>query len=138
MPTQPPNTPSAANLTGTVLDNLLPGSPLQPQISAALNAALNGRRDHQASRALVGLINTIPAADLVAAKDLSLQAFAQQQIDPMANGGVEKLERGLARRGAFQRLRKIGPALAHERECFEPLLEGQPLHHRGPSTFTSR
>jgi hypothetical protein len=90
MPTQSSNTPSTANLTGTVLDNLQPGSPLQPQISAELNAALKTQLAAAATAAnlpaLVGLINVMPAADFVAAKDLSLQAFAQQQIDPMVSG----------------------------------------------------
>ena len=90
MPIQSPNTRAAANLTGTVLDNLKPGAPLQPQISTTLNAALKTLLAAAATTAklpvLVGLINSMPTADLIAAKDLTLQAFAQQQIDPMVAG----------------------------------------------------
>jgi hypothetical protein len=89
-----PNTslasPSAPILTGTVLDNRQLGSALQPQNSATLNAALKSQLAATATTAklpaLVGLINSMPAADLVAAKDLTLQAFVQQQVDPMVSG----------------------------------------------------
>jgi hypothetical protein len=81
---------TAANLVSSVLDNLQAGSPLQPQISTTLNAALKTQLAAAATTAnlpaLTGLINAMPAADLAAAKDLSLQAFAQQQIDPMVAG----------------------------------------------------
>jgi hypothetical protein len=90
MPSQSSPNLSAPNLTGTVLDNLQPGSPLQPQISATLNAALKSQLAAAATAAklpaLVGLINSMPAADLVASKDLTLQAFVQQLVDPMVSG----------------------------------------------------
>jgi Tc toxin complex TcA C-terminal TcB-binding domain/Neuraminidase-like domain/Salmonella virulence plasmid 28.1kDa A protein len=80
---------SAANLLGTVLENLQPGSFLQPQISAALNAALKTQLAGAAATAqlpaLAGLISAMPAADLAAASDLPLQTFVQQQVDPMVS-----------------------------------------------------
>src|SRR5580700_9544872 len=88
MPTQSLPNPSSPNLTGTVLDNLQTGSSLQAKISETLNVALKTQLTTAATAAnlpiLVGLINALPPADLVASKDLTLQAFVQQQIDPLA------------------------------------------------------
>lgn len=90
MPNQPSINPSAPNLTGTVLDNLQTASHLQARISETLNAALKTQLTTAATAAnlpiLVGLINALPPADLVASKDLSLQAFVQQQVDPKVGG----------------------------------------------------
>ena len=84
----------STNLSGTALDNLKAGSKLQPQISATLNAALKSRLTAAATAAnhpdLVALINAIPAADLAAAQGLTLQAFLQQQIDPMVSSDAAK------------------------------------------------
>jgi hypothetical protein len=77
----------SGDLSGTVLDNLRPGSALQPGISAALNAALKSQLADMAAASklavILGLIDAMPSADLVAVKDLSLQAFVKQQLDSM-------------------------------------------------------
>ncbi len=90
MPAQSPPNMSAFNFTGSILDNLQADAPLQSQISTTLNAALKSQLAAAATAAnlpaLLGLLNAMPAADLAAAKDLSLPAFAQQQIDPMVSG----------------------------------------------------
>lgn len=97
MPTLPPPNPTAATSTDTVLDNLRPGSPLQPQISATLNAALKSQLAAAATAAqlpaLVGLINSMPAVDLVASKDLSLHDFVSKEVslpaDPTEKAALE-------------------------------------------------
>ena len=94
MPSQSSINISTINLSGTVLDNLKAGAALRPQINAALNAALKSRLVDAATAAnhpdLVALINAIPAVDLAAAQGLTLQAFLQQQVDPMVGGDAAK------------------------------------------------
>ena len=155
MPTQLSTASSSASLRGTILDNLQAGSPLQPPISSILNAALKTQLAATATvaklPALVGLMSSIPAADLVAAMDLSLQAFAQQKIDPTVAGdpaiktaidnriSISSAKRNKRwRLGAPPRIPEtpdIGPpSLTNEDVsglCAEP-----PLHHLGPSPFS--
>jgi len=78
---------SGANLSGTVVDNLKPGSLGQAFISDALNSALRSQLSASLTKAgllvIAGLVEQMTSADLVAANSLSIQAFTKQQLDSM-------------------------------------------------------
>ena len=74
-----------ANPATTVLENLKTGS---PAVKATLNLSLNSALKAQLAStltsanlpALAGLVGSMPAADIAAASNLSIQAFLKQQL----------------------------------------------------------
>src|SRR5438552_12259461 len=84
MPTAPFVHLSGAKLDWTVLDNLKAAGAAQSFVSNTLNAALRAKLTSAWASAgyadLAQGLQTIPAVDILADKDLSLQAFVRKNV----------------------------------------------------------
>jgi hypothetical protein len=77
-----------ANPTGTLLDNLQTApSAVKANLADTLNSTLRSQLSTALTKAslpaLSGLVSQMPTVDIVASKDLAINAFVKQQLDPM-------------------------------------------------------